>query len=220
MDENLIQLQTRCVSHEIRNHVSICEMYTEIIKKNLEKNGIENDSLTNAVSCIKKSLRIIENSLIDLKSINSIEQKVFDLKFLIEESIRLSEAYIHDKDIKINSLIKKTANIFVDDNKFLACVVNIIKNAIEAIEVKGEINVIADVCNDMASVKILNNGKMISAEKRKFIFDEGYTTKQTGNGLGLLICKNNLRNQNAELRLNKSTKSVTEFEIIIPVYAM
>ena len=33
----LEQLQTRCVSHEIRNQVSICEMYSEIIKKNLEK---------------------------------------------------------------------------------------------------------------------------------------------------------------------------------------
>ena len=35
--------------------------------------------------------------------------------------------------------------------------------------------------------------------------------------MGLHICKSNLNAQNAELKLNKSTKSVTEFEITIPV---
>ena len=58
---------------------------------------------------------------------------------------------------------------------------------------------------------------MISKDKQKEIFEEGYTTKQTGSGLGLHICKCNLQAQNAELKLNKSTKSVTEFEITIPI---
>ena len=32
--------QIRCVSHEIRNHLSVCDMYTQIIRKNLAKSGI------------------------------------------------------------------------------------------------------------------------------------------------------------------------------------
>ena len=43
-DENL-KLQIRCVSHEIRNHLSICDMYSQIIRKNLEKSKIENPSI-------------------------------------------------------------------------------------------------------------------------------------------------------------------------------
>lgn len=213
----MIQLQTRCVSHEIRNHISICEMYTEIIKKNLERDGYQKDSVNNAIDCIKKSLKIISNSLLDLKSINNFEPKTCDLKFLTEEGVRLAGAYTQGKEIELYCLVKNTANIFVDDNKFLACIVNIIKNAIEAIEIKGEINVIADVKDKFAHIKLQNNGKMISKEKQKEIFEQGYTTKPTGSGLGLNICKNNLEAQNAELRLNKSTKSITEFEIIVPV---
>ena len=57
--DNLIQLQTRCVAHEIRNHISICDMYTEIIKKHLERADIQNESITNAIDCIKKSLKIM-----------------------------------------------------------------------------------------------------------------------------------------------------------------
>lgn len=216
-DIDLIKLQTRCVSHEIRNHISICEMYTEILRKNLVKDNYKNQSVDNAIECIQKSLKIIGTSLLDLKSLNNMSPQNCDFKYLVEESIRLSAAYTQGKYIKINNFIKNTANIYVDDNKFLACVVNIIKNAIEAIEIKGEINIIAEVKDGFAHLRISNNGKMISKEKQKEIFDEGFTTKPTGSGLGLHICKNNLRAQNAELRLNKSTKSITEFEIIIPI---
>ena len=71
-DTEILRLQTRCVSHEIRNHISICEMYTEILRKNLERDGYQNPAAENALECIKKSLKIIGNSLLDLKAINNI----------------------------------------------------------------------------------------------------------------------------------------------------
>lgn len=216
-EADIIKLQTRCVSHEIRNHVSICEMYTEILKKNLEKDCYKNNSVENALECIKKSLKIISTSLLDLKAVNNFAPQNCDFKTLAEEGARLSDAYIQGKNIKISCFIKNTAQIYVDENKFLACVVNIIKNAIEAIDIKGEINIIGEVKDKFAHLRISNNGKMISKEKQKEIFKEGFTTKQTGSGLGLHICKCNLQAQNAELKLNKSTKSFTEFEITVPV---
>ncbi len=216
--DDLIKLQTRCVAHEIRNHVSICEMYSEIIRKNIERDDYNNDSVNNAIECIKKSLKIISTSLIDLKSINNFEENKCELKTIVEEGHRLANAYTIGKEIKIDCIIKNSATILVDENKFLACIVNIIKNAIEAIDVKGEITIIAEIKNNNAHIKISNNGKMISPSKQKEIFEEGYTTKATGSGLGLHICKKNLATQNAELRLNKSTKNITEFEIIIPTY--
>ena len=214
--DNLIQLQTRCVAHEIRNHISICDMYTEIIKKHLERADIQNESITNAIDCIKKSLKIMGTSLLDLKIVNNFEPQNCDLKHVVEESARLSEAYTIGKEIDISCLVKNTAQIYIDENKFIACIVNIIKNGIEAIETKGLINIIAEINNNQASIKISNNGKMIPEAKQNEIFKEGYTTKSTGCGLGLHICKTQLEIQKADLRLNKSTKTLTEFEIIIP----
>ena len=91
----------------------------------------------------------------------------------------------------------------------------IIKNGIEAIETKGLINIIAEINNNQASIKISNNGKMIPEAKQNEIFNEGYTTKSTGCGLGLHICKTQLEKQKANIRWNKSTKTLTEFEISI-----
>ena len=202
----------------MRNHLSIFELYTQIIRKNLEKEGIKNSSIENALNCINKSLKIMNNNLLDLKSLNNFSPKICSIKKILEEGIKLSQVYICEKNIKITSDLQTDANVYIDENKFLACIVNIIKNAIEAISNDGEIHVSLQLANNNAHIKISNNGEAISEEKQKVIFEEGFTTKQTGSGLGLHICANNLKAQNAILKLNKSTSKITEFEIVLPLY--
>ena len=214
--EELTQ-QIRCVSHEIRNHLSICDMYSQIIRKNLEKEGISNTSIDNAIDCIQKSVQIISSNLLELKSLNHANSQIFDFKNSVNKAIELSKAYIIDKDIELESFIKNSSNIIIDENKFLACVVNIIKNGIEAIDTKGKIVILAEVKDNFAILKISNNGKPIPKDKQETIFESGYTTKKTGCGLGLAICKKYLASQNAQIRLTKSTKTQTQFEIKIPI---
>ena len=214
----IIYEQSRCIAHEMRNHLSICELYTQIIRKNLEKEGIKNSSIENALNCINKSLKIMNNNLLDLKSLNNFSPKICSIKKILEEGIKLSQVYICEKDIKIISDLQTDANVYIDENKFLACIVNIIKNAIEAISNDGEIHVSLQLTDDKAHIKISNNGEAISEEKQKVIFEEGFTTKQTGSGLGLHICANNLKAQNAILKLIESTEEKTVFEIVLPLY--
>lgn len=214
----IIYEQSRCIAHEMRNHLSICELYTQIIRKNLEKEGIKNSSIENALNCINKSLKIMNNNLLDLKSLNNFSPKICSIKKILEEGIKLSQVYICEKDIKITSDLQTDANVYIDENKFLACIVNIIKNAIEAISNDGEIHVSLQLTDDKANIKISNNGEAISKEKQKAIFEEGFTTKPTGSGLGLHICANNLKVQNAILQLTESTPEKTVFEIVLPLY--
>lgn len=232
---NMISEQSRFIAHEIRNHISICELYTRIITKNIENCGIENPSITNAINCITKSLKIMNNSLLDLKSLDNFSPEIYDIKTLLQNTIELSRVYICEKDIKINFSCNESAKVLVDENKFLACIVNIIKNAIEAILEKGEINISINIhkatsnpthhlneseltnsYSELVTVKISNNGEPI--ENPQEIFDIGFTTKPTGSGFGLHICANNLKAQNAELKLINSTSEITEFEITLPVY--
>lgn len=214
----IIYEQSRCIAHEMRNHLSICELYTQIIKKNLEKEGIKNSSIENALNCINKSLKIMNNNLLDLKSLNNFSPKICSIKQILEEGIKLSQVYICEKDIKITSDLQTDANVYIDENKFLACIVNIIKNAIEAISKEGKIRISLQLADGKAHIKISNNGEAISKEKQKAIFEEGFTTKPTGSGLGLHICANNLKAQNAILQLAESTPEKTVFEIVLPIY--
>ena len=217
LTEKELNLQIRCVSHEIRNHLSICDMYSQIIKKNLEKDGIKNPSIENALECIQKSVQIINANILDLKSLNTTAPQIIDFKSIVENGANLAKAYITDKDIQFEVFVKNTSNIYIDENRLLACIVNIIKNGIESIEIKGNIEILAEIKNNTAILKISNDGKPIPKDKQKYIFNQGYTTKKNGCGLGLAICKQYLESQGATLELIKSAKSQTTFEFKIPI---
>lgn len=215
-DTELLQQQVRCIAHEIRNQVSVCDVYCEIIKKHLEKENIENESINKALNCIQKSAKMINNSLIDLKSVDNIKLQVCDLRRIIEECSSLAKVYIHDKKINIISNIKEDASIYVDENKFMACIINLIKNAVEAIENKGEIIISSEIKDGNVIISVANDGKAITPAAQRDLFSEGFTTKRTGSGLGLFICKNNLKQQDADLYLVQSTTKKTEFQIKVP----
>ena len=215
-DTELLQQQVRCIAHEIRNQVSVCDVYCEIIKKHLEKENIENESINKALNCIQKSAKMINNSLIDLKSVDNIKLQVCDLRRIIEECSSLAKVYIHDKKINIISNIKEDASIYVDENKFMACIINLIKNAVEAIENKGEIIISSKIKDGNVIISVANDGKAITPAAQRDLFSEGFTTKRTGSGLGLFICKNNLKQQDADLYLVQSTAKKTEFQIKVP----
>ena len=215
--DDILKTQARCISHEIRNQVSICDVYCEIIRKHLQKNNVNLPPVDNALNCILKSLKMVSNSLLDLKSLSNIECNIFDLKELLLQGIELSKVYVYDKNIDITLECQNGFCVSVDENKFLAVLVNLIKNAIEAIEETGFINVKAEMKEDFVNVKISNNGEKIPDDFISKIFDEGLTTKFYGSGLGLYICKNNLQKMDADLNLIKSTDEITEFEISLPL---
>lgn len=212
-----INNQIRNVSHEIRNNISICDMYSQIIKKNMEKYNIENNSIENAINCIQQSLKIINTNLTELKSLNNSSVQVLDFEKTVKTGVEMSKAYVNDKNINFEIFVKNTAFIEADENKLLSCIINIIKNGIESIDIKGEISIYAEVKDNKGIIKISNNGKPIPKDKQETIFEQGYTTKKTGSGLGLAICRRYLEKQNATLELIKSTKTQTTFEIKIPV---
>ncbi len=212
-----ISQQIRFVSHEIRNHLSVCDMYSQILKKHMVKDGYSNSSVEDAINYIQKSLQIISMNVADLKSININKQSLLDFKTCVEQAFEMSKAYIEDKHIETEIFIKNSAMIKIDENRLTSCIVNIIKNAIEAIELKGKISVIGGIKDNFAVLKISNNGKPIPTDKQGKIFDCGYTSKQSGSGCGLNICKKYLNSQNADLELVKSNKSETVFKIKIPV---
>lgn len=218
LTKDQLEQQIRCVSHEIRNHLSICDMYSQIIKRNLEKSGIENSSIENAINCIQNSVKIIGANLLDLKSLNNSVERIYDFETLITNAIEMTKAYANeDKNIEFEVFIKNSANIKIDETRFLSCIINIIKNGIESIETRGKIQILAEVKENFATIKIGNNGKTIPKEKQKDIFKQGYTTKKNGCGIGLALCKNFLESQKATITLAKSTKAITQFEIKIPV---
>ena len=220
MNDNLdeINQQIRHIGHEIRNGLSICDIYSEIIKKTLVKENINNPSIENAVNCIQNAVSLIGNNLLELKSMGSIVQHVCDSDKLIEQSISMAKIYAREKLITFESQLAEDVKIYVDEYKLQACLINVIKNAVEAIENEGFIKISSFIKNDFLIISVANNGKPINEDAKRALFDDGFTTKKTGSGVGLYLCKKDLKAQDGDISLLVSDKDNTVFEISVKLF--
>ena len=212
---NYLTKKTRYISHEVKNQLSICDLYSGIIKRYCSNNEINDSTINNALDCISKSIKIAGNTLTQLKSLNSKELKLYKTNKLIETSAELSKAYLENRNIELILDNKIEEEIFVDETLFTSTVINLVKNACEAFddfESKDNwIKISTSIENDNVIIQVSNNAKPILEPEK--IFEEGMTTKSTGSGLGLYICKQNTEEQCGQLNLIKSDEDSTIFEL-------
>ena len=217
-EEEEISQNTRAVAHEIRNQLSICDLYTEILKKTCAKSGIQDEGVTNAVRNLSRAIKIAGNSLFALKSTEKLNIKPYKLKELIETSSSLGKVYCEGKNIDFLVNNDLEAKIPVDENKFISAIINLIKNATEAFKTDDTgngkyIKFSTQEDGDFVLIRISNNaGKIENPEK---IFKEGFTTKSTGSGLGLAICKKSIEEMYGKLELELNTEEEVKFVIKI-----
>lgn len=221
VDSDYAQKKARVVAHEIKNQLSICDLYSEIIKKYTEKDEIDKEGIINALKSINKSLAMANNALLSLKTKENSELKPVDLKNVIENAINLAGVYADGRDIEVQSEIAPEITVLADSEKLTAVIINLIKNAVEAFPIEEDedyvpqngkyIKVVAEKEDDFAAVMVSNNAPGI-AEPEK-IFNEGFTTKSSGSGLGLWICKKSVEEQLGQLELSRSSGDYTEFTI-------
>ena len=207
-----INKKSSYVSHELKNQLSIIDLYTDILIKNMGENA--------QLKTIKKALRMANNSLIELKAIKNANIKECELNELVSEACELASVYANEngKEITLSVENELLVEVFADTDKFIGVLVNLIKNAAEAIEEKGEIRVKTTMTDDRhASVIVENTGRSISIDRREQIFNEGFTTKEKGSGIGLFYAKKSMEEQDGHLRMLKSDAESTQFEVNIPM---
>ncbi len=212
---NYLTKKSRYISHEVKNQLSICDLYSGIIKRYCSNNDIEEETINHSLDCIGKSIKIAGNTLTQLKSLNSKELKLYKTNKLVETSAELSKAYLENRNIELILDNKIEEEIFVDETLFTSTVINLVKNACEAFddfESKDNwIKISTSIKNDNVIIQVSNNAKPILEPEK--IFEEGMTTKSTGSGLGLYICKQNTEEQCGQLNLIKSDEDSTIFEL-------
>jgi len=94
---------------------------------------------------------------------------------------------------------------------------NLISNAIEACDPGGKI-VVGSSFDDYSketTIYVEDNGCGIPDDKVELIFDEFFTTKKEGTGLGLYVCKYLLEDYNAELKVESELGKGSKFIIKI-----
>jgi len=221
IDSDYVQKKARVIAHEIKNQLSICDLYSEIIRKHTEKETIDKESILSALKVINKSLKMANNSLLSLKVKDNSDLKPILLDEIIENTLELSKVYTEGKNISFEIENTPNINVMADSEKLTAVLINLVKNAVEAFNTteiiknypeNGKyIKIKAEKEDDFAVIMVSNNAPGIQEPEK--IFNEGFTTKSTGSGLGLWICKKFIEEQLGQLELSRSSEDYTEFTI-------
>ena len=212
----------REISHEVKNQLSICDLYSEIIKKYCAKNEIQDETILNATNNITRAIKMANNSLLALKSTQAKQIKPCSIKDIVSVAEDLTKVYFECKNIEYIVDNKLNLKIMADENALVSVLVNLVKNAIEAFNTEDVlengkyIKIKVEKRGEFVAIRVINNASKI--ENPDLIFEKGVTTKATGSGLGLSICKKSIEEQMGQIKLDHSNDKDTEFLIKFGIY--
>ncbi len=212
--------KAKFIAHEIKNNLSIVNLYSAILKKRLESVKGEMEVINSANNAISNIINASENisSLInDLRCMSSPYLTEIDLSKLITNIVSNCNEKANRARVKI-TVKKFDCEVIKSDKTRIECsLMNIIYNAIEACHEGCVIEIECKQDKKQTKIIVKNNGSEIPADLQSKIFDVDYTTKSNGNGLGLAICRKQLEVINGQVQLIRSNKKETVFEIILPL---
>ena len=126
---------------------------------------------------------------------SSMTWKNIDLQQTISSAVKLQQESIDKRDIQVHVNCENAPQeIRVQESQFHQMLVNLVKNSIEAIDElarsgglnkTARIGIKACVSEDFLFLDVTDNGIGIAPQNLKLIFTAGYTTKESGTGLGL-----------------------------------
>lgn len=113
-------------------------------------------------------------------------------EMVLSEAVLKTFDYIKKRsseNVSFGFHVEEESKVFISPPLFSWVIENILKNALNAIQGKGEINVNIGVHANQAFIDIKDSGKGIAKSDFKTVFKPGYTTRQRGWGLGLSLTK-------------------------------
>lgn len=108
---------------------------------------------------------------------------------------------------------EKDFEFFCDHKQMEVVLINLLTNAVQAVNKKGEVKITGSNDDKNTVIEIQDSGSGIPNEIMPKIFDLLFTTKQKGTGLGLVSCKNIVESHGGTLTLRQNP---TTFVITIP----
>jgi nitrogen fixation/metabolism regulation signal transduction histidine kinase len=216
----------RVMTHEIMNSIAPITSLSETMRflyqsggdiQELKQNTLEAFETINSTAA---GLLSFVESYRKFTSVPKPKKNLFDLKALAEKVIKLHEQSLQDKDISVNIQIPSQLSVFADENLIMQVVINLIKNAIEAIEAHsdGKITISTEIIEpDKISFEIANTGRPIPADILPHIFVPFFTTKSSGSGVGLSVSRYIMRLHGGKLQHATSKEGTTVFKMIVPL---
>ena len=202
------------LSHEIKNPLSVLKLNLDYLKMSSEKFDEETNE------CIDASLeaadiinQLIHNTL-EFSRKNKEDYEECNINEIINKAINITKGNASKRNISLQVNLDETLDsILVNETNILQVLVNIISNGLEASKNNSKIIINSFSEENIVCVDVIDEGIGITEDDRKKVFDEFYTQKEGGTGLGLSVCKTILNEHEANFSLINNPEKGTRFRI-------
>lgn len=217
------QLAT-CITHEVGNPLGIIKSTMRFLNDHLASMGGELNMYSQVVM---ENIDRMHDLLKDIAQFSrpGKEQVIScDIRGSLLQTLRFVEKECEGRDVVMETSFEDGfPMVCCNPHRLKQVFLNLIKNAIEAMPRGGRLSVTAKrVATDLEGkdavlLKFTDNGIGISREAMKAIFKPFHTTKSNGNGLGLFIVRNIVREYNGRIEVSSSEGVGTTVSILLPV---
>ena len=210
----------REVAHEIKNPLNAISMILQRIRAEVvsDKDGELKKWLSVSFDEIERLNGIVERFLDYSRPIALKIMKVNVGDFIGKIADIFQQEY---KDTNLQIIVNGNKHLFwyFDIDALTQVLINIIKNSVESFSPEQEnrnIRIEYFEKDKEMTIKIVDNGKGISPDKLEKVWDLYFTTKESGNGLGLPISRKIIKAHQGEIYIKGSTKNGTEIMLRLP----
>ncbi len=218
--ESAWQEMAKQVAHEIKNPLTPMKLSMQFLQKAIESGAPNIKELGARVSAtLVEQIDHLSQIAGEFSRFATIEKVTPEL-FNLNESL-LSVKQLYEADFKNTftwNLLQQDVLLYADKTHVNRILTNLILNGIQAVEEGTTPNIIVEqtLLEKTVQIKIADNGTGIDEQIQSRIFMPNFTTKSSGTGLGLAMCKRMAEQAGGDLRYETSPTG-TSFFITLPI---
>ncbi len=199
------------ISHDFRNPISIIRNSLELMK--MQNNDL-NEKNKNHILMMERAIARISHQLeevLDYVLPRPLDLQTHSLCNIVESAISKI-----DFGEVVLSVPKEDCTIVCDGAKIEIVFTNLILNAVQSMEKKGNIHVKINDMKDFVTIEVEDTGPGIPKHLIEKMFEPLFTTRQIGTGLGLVSCKSIVEKHNGAIDIRTQIGKGTTFIIKLP----
>lgn len=207
------------VAHELRNPLGVVRNSTYILESEKDSMNTDVTYAINAINnAIKRASGIIDN-LLNFSRMSSNQVEEIELHQLLDEIIRFFSKSAFEKNISLVINCDKNQYFKSNQESLKHVLINLIQNAIDAMESQGEIRIVATLEKAHLHISVADEGPGLDESIRSKVFEPFFTTKPLGKGtgLGLYIAYSEVHKLNGEIRYEENPRGGAIFKVCIPM---
>jgi two-component system, NtrC family, sensor kinase len=204
------------LAHEIRNPLAGIAGVIEIIGRDLPSNSPARAVVKDVRQEITQINRILTD-LLETARPHPPQICLSNLNITVEHAVMLARQQVLSKPIMIE--LQKEPDLDEvehDSDQIHQVFLNLLLNAVQAIEGAGLVRVELSSRDDYASVTVTDTGRGISPQHIANIFRPFYTTKGHGTGLGLSLARRIVEEHHGRIEVSSVVGKGSRFEVLLP----